>query len=149
MHTSGIDMIFITEFAYIHNDCLLYKDNESNMSVWPGNGGIYSWRITYLFSDGIPPDGTPVIVIDSLNPLLTIIVCLLSAVCIIFALFCCLFMLIFRKRRLVLHLFDLMIVLPTLGWWNWPVLISTILLWSVLFYWVLLWFCFLFQPLIQ
>ena len=37
-----IDMIFITEFAYIHNDHLLYKDNESNMSVWPGNGGIYS-----------------------------------------------------------------------------------------------------------
>ena len=55
---------------------------------------------------GIPPDGTPVQVVDSIQPLLAVVVSIVSGTCITFSLLCCAFMLIFRNRKLVFCEFE-------------------------------------------
>ena len=93
-------------FAYIQNDSFFYKGNESNTSVWPGKvhqGLTCFLMLTTIFicSDGIPPDGTPVIVIEPLHISFTIITGILAALCITLSLSGCVFMFVFRERKLV------------------------------------------------
>ena len=96
----------VVAFAYIQNDSLIYKGNESNTSVWPGrvHQGLICFLMMFtilyiLFPDGIPPDGTPVIVIEPLHISFIITSSILTTLCVMLSLSGCLFMFVFRDRK--------------------------------------------------
>ena len=53
------------------------------------------------FLDGIPPDGTPIVVINTLHTALIVIIDIIAVAGIVFATVCLIFNIVFRNKRFV------------------------------------------------
>ena len=80
--------------------------------MWPGrvHQGLICFLMMFtilyfLFPDGIPPDGTPVMVIESLHISFIITSSILTTVCVMLSLSGCVFMFVFRDRKWVSIIF--------------------------------------------
>ena len=91
-------------------DNFTHLDCEDSATVWPGKKKCLSISLFVLDhykdvslpilpSDGIPPDGTPKIVITSILEPIFYVYTIFASAGIVFAIVCMLFNFIFRKRK--------------------------------------------------
>ena len=142
---------YINWFLFLHIDSLIkyatinitsnhivYLPNEDNSTVWPGTKWNHILTMLNISIVGPPPDGSPIQVKVARTTVLVAIMYLWSSLGIIFSIICLIFNIVFRKRRYMFnHIINYELLWLLIGLFVLLVLISTILLSLVYYYFIL------------